>query len=103
MLRVNLFKKTKHLYANKFASVACATTVQFPGFTIGNAFNSATVDKRTAIGSTLSLNAQAGQIEREVTRTVQIELENGRAAPTSVVVTVQPNVEVNSQGAGSSQ
>ena len=70
---------------------------------VGNAFNSANVDKRSAVGTTLSLNAQAGQIEREVNRTVLVDLDNGRAAPTSVVITVQPNTDVNSTGAGASQ
>ena len=40
----------------------------------GDAFNAADVDKRSVTGQLLSLNAQAGQIERQVTRTVIVEL-----------------------------
>ena len=69
---------------------------------VGNAFLSATVDKRSAVGPILTLNAQPGQIEREVTRSVLIELEGGGAAPTTVNVTVQPNTDVNSTGVGQS-
>jgi len=67
---------------------------------VGNAFLSATVDKRSAVGPVLSLNAQSGQVEREVTRSVLVELEGGGAAPTTVNVTIQPNVDVNSKGVG---
>ena len=66
----------------------------------GDAFNSADVDKRSATGLILSLNAQAGQIEREVTRTVIVELAEGGAAPVSATITVQTNIDVTSGGVG---
>ena len=67
---------------------------------VGNAFNSANVDKRSAVGNVLSLNAQPGQIEREVTRNVLVEREGGGAAPITVNVTVQVNSDVNAAGVG---
>ena len=66
----------------------------------GNAFKSADVDKRRASGVELSLNAQAGQISREVTRTVRIELDGDGAAPVQVTITVQPNSDIDSGGIG---
>ena len=66
----------------------------------GDAFNSADVDKRSVTGQVLSLNAQAGQIEREVTRTVIVELAEGGAAPVSATITVQTNIDVTSGGVG---
>ena len=66
----------------------------------GEAFNSADVDKRSVTGQVLSLNAQAGQIEREVTRTVIVELAEGGAAPVSATITVQTNIDVTSGGVG---
>ena len=68
----------------------------------GNAFNSPDVDKRRVTGTELSINAQAGQISREVTRTVRVELDGDGAAPVQVTLTVQPNVDVNSGGIGDS-
>ena len=68
----------------------------------GNAFNSPDVDKRRVSGTELSINAQAGQISREVTRTVRVELDGDGAAPVQVTLTVQPNVDVNSGGIGDS-
>ena len=67
----------------------------------GDAFNSADVNKRSATGLILSLNAQAGQIEREVTRTVIVELAEGGAAPVSATITVQTNIDVTTGGSGS--
>ena len=68
----------------------------------GNAFNSPDVDKRRVTGTELSINAQAGQISREVTRTIRVELDGDGAAPVQVTLTVQPNVDVNSGGIGDS-
>ena len=67
---------------------------------VGNAFNAATVDKRQVVAEVLQLNAQEGQIEREVTRTVLVERDGGGAAPAQVTITVQPNQDVNAAGAG---
>ena len=67
---------------------------------VGNAFNSATVDKRQVVAEVLQLNAQEGQIEREVTRTVLVVRDGGGAAPAQVTITVQPNQDVNAAGAG---
>ena len=76
-------------------------TATIGGQTItGDAFNAADVDKRSATGQILSLNAQAGQIEREVTRTVIVELAEGGAAPVSATITVQTNIDVTSGGVG---
>jgi hypothetical protein len=68
----------------------------------GTAFNAADIDKRQLVGTSLSLNAQSGQISRNVTRTVNIELADGGAAPVQVTVTVQKNTAVDDPGAGSS-
>tara|TARA_Y100000296_G_scaffold20124_1_gene23926 strand:- start:295 stop:966 length:672 start_codon:yes stop_codon:yes gene_type:complete len=68
----------------------------------GTAFNAADIDKRQLVGTSLSLNAQGGQISRNVTRTVNIELADGGAAPVQVAVTVQKNTAVDDPGAGSS-
>ena len=46
------------------------------------------------------MNAQEGQIERQVTRTVLVERDGGGPAPTQVVITVQPNQDVNAPGVG---
>ena len=67
---------------------------------VGNAFNSANIDKRQAVAEVLTLNAQPGQIEREVTRTVLIERDGGGAAPAQVTITGQPNQDVNAAGVG---
>ena len=69
---------------------------------VGNAFNSVDVDKRSAVGVDLALNAQAGQISRNVTRTVRIELDGDGAAPVQVTITVQANGSVNDEGLGDS-
>ena len=66
----------------------------------GEAFNAADVDKRSATAQRLTLNAQAGQIERQVTRTVVIELAEGGAAPVGATITVQTNTDVTSGGVG---
>jgi len=62
---------------------------------VGNAFNSVDPDKRSAVGSELGLNAQAGTISRQVTRTIRVELEGDGAAPVQVTVTVAVNTAVN--------
>ena len=58
---------------------------------VGNNFKSVDVDKRSATGTTLELNAQAGQISEQVIRTVRIELVGDGAAPVQVTITVQTN------------
>ena len=58
---------------------------------VGNNFKSVDVDKRSANGVTLELNAQAGQISEQVIRTVRIELVGDGAAPVQVTITVQTN------------
>jgi len=68
----------------------------------GTAFNAADIDKRQLVGTSLSLNAQGGQISRNVTRTVNIELADGGAAPVQVTVTVQKNTAVDDPGTGTS-
>ena len=60
-------------------------------FTATNNFKSVDVDKRSANGVTLELNAQAGQISEQVIRTVRIELVGDGAAPVQVTITVQTN------------
>tara|TARA_B100000902_G_scaffold331053_1_gene328299 strand:- start:1057 stop:1728 length:672 start_codon:yes stop_codon:yes gene_type:complete len=62
---------------------------------VGNAFNSVDVDKRSAVGTELSLNAQAGQVSRQVIRTVRVELDGDGAAPVQVTITVQQNADIN--------
>ncbi len=62
----------------------------------GNAFNASKIDKRSAQGQTLSLNAQDGQISKDVTRTVIVELVDGGAAAATVTVTVQKNTDAKS-------
>ena len=69
---------------------------------VGNAFSSVDVDKRSAVGTELSLNAQAGQISKQVTRTVRIELEGDGAAPVQATITVQVNNTVDSGTVGDS-
>tara|TARA_A100001015_G_scaffold9385_1_gene11472 strand:+ start:48 stop:719 length:672 start_codon:yes stop_codon:yes gene_type:complete len=66
----------------------------------GNPFKSVDVDKRSAAGDVLNLNAQAGQISRQVIRTVRIELVGDGAAPVQVTITVQPNTDSESAGMG---
>ena len=68
----------------------------------GTAFNADDVEKRQLEGPFITLNAQAAQISRNVTRTVNIELADGGAAPVQVTVTVQKNTAVDDPGAGSS-
>ena len=67
---------------------------------VGNAFNSVDVDKRSAVGSELFLNAQAGQIGRSVTRTIRIELDGDGAAPVQVTITVDVNNTVDTGSVG---
>ena len=69
---------------------------------VGNAFSSVDVDKRSAVGAELSLNAQAGQISKQVTRTVRIELDGDGAAPVQATITVQVNNTVDSGTVGDS-
>ena len=69
---------------------------------VGNAFSSVDVDKRSAVGTELSLNAQAGQINKQVTRTVRIELEGDGAAPVQSTITVQANNTVEGGTVGDS-
>ena len=69
---------------------------------VGNAFSSVDVDKRSAVGAELSLNAQAGQISKQVTRTVSIELDGDGAAPVQATITVQVNNTVDSGTVGDS-
>ena len=66
----------------------------------GNPFKSVDVDKRSATGDVLNLNAQAGQISRQVIRTVRIEVVGDGAAPVQVTITVQPNTDSESAGMG---
>ena len=68
----------------------------------GEAFQAADIDKRQMTGTVLSLNAQGGQITSDVTRTVNVELADGGAAPVQVTVTVQKNSAVDAPGAGAS-
>jgi len=67
---------------------------------VGNPFKSVDVDKRSANGNELLLNAQAGQISEQVTRTVRIQLIGDGAAPVQVTITVQTNVDTTSGGVG---
>ena len=67
---------------------------------VGNNCKSVDVDKRTATGLELQLNAQAGQIDSQVIRTVRIELVGDGAAPVQVTITVQTNTETTSGGVG---
>ena len=76
-------------------------TATIGGATVrGNAFNSPDVDKRRVTGTELSINAVAGEITREVTRTVRVELDGDGAAPVQVTLTVQPNSDSQSAGIG---
>ena len=61
----------------------------------GDAFNSADVDKRNYVGTSLVLNAPSLQISRDVTRPVNVELEAGGAAPATVSVTVKQNSDAS--------
>jgi len=67
---------------------------------VGNPFKSVDVDKRSANGVELQLNAQAGQISQQVTRTVRIQLVGDGAAPVQVTITVQTNHDSTSGGVG---
>ena len=67
---------------------------------VGNPFKSVDVDKRSANGVELQLNAQAGQISNQVTRTVRIQLVGDGAAPVQVTITVQTNHDSTSGGVG---
>ena len=67
---------------------------------VGNAFSSVDPDKRSAVGTELQLNAQSGQISRQVTRTVRIELEGDGAAPVQATITVEVNNTVDSGTVG---
>ena len=67
---------------------------------VGNAFSSVDVDKRSAVGTELSLNAQSGQIGRDVIRTVRIELDGDGAAPVQATITVQTNNSVDTGTVG---
>ena len=70
-------------------------TVEIPAVDVGNGFNAADVDKRNYVGTALTLNATALQISRDVTRTVNVELEAGGAAPATVAVTVKQNSDAS--------
>ena len=67
---------------------------------VGNNFKSVDVDKRSANGVTLELNAQAGQISEQVIRTVRIELVGDGAAPVQVTITVQTNTSTTDGALG---
>ena len=67
---------------------------------VGNPFKSVDVDKRSASGVELQLNAQAGQISNQVIRTIRIELVGDGAAPVQVTITVQSNTDSTSGGVG---
>jgi len=69
---------------------------------VGNAFSSVDPDKRSAVGTELQLNAQSGQISRQVTRTVRIELEGDGAAPVQATITVEVNNTVEGGTVGDS-
>jgi len=71
-------------------------TVEVPTLDAGNGFTAADVDKRSYVGTTLSLNATSLQISRDITRTVNVELEAGGAAPATVSVTVLQNSDASS-------
>jgi hypothetical protein len=69
---------------------------------VGNAFKSVDVDKRSAFGNELLLNAQAGAVSRQVVRTVRISLDGDGAAPVQVTITVQANNTVDGGTVGDS-
>jgi len=76
-------------------------TANIGGATIvGNNFKSVDVDKRSANGVTLELNAQAGQISEQVIRTVRIQLVGDGAAPVQVTITVQTNTSTTDGSLG---
>ena len=60
---------------------------------VGEAFNSSKVDKRSATGRELFINAVDGQISKETTRTILVELVDGGAAAATVTLTVQKNTD----------
>ena len=106
-LKPRVYSAGKEISANNFRFTVLdmrgltATIVGGQKIT-GTAFNAADIEKRQLEGTSLSLNAQGGQISRNVTRTVNIELADGGAAPVQVTVTVQKNTAVDDPGAGSS-
>ena len=60
------------------------------------------MDKRSATGTELFINAQAGQISRQVTRTIRVELDGDGAAPVQVTLTVEVNNTVEGGTVGDS-
>ena len=70
-------------------------SVEVPEIEVGNGFTAADVDKRNSVGTSLVLNATALQLSRDVTRTVNVELEAGGAAPATVSVTVKQNSDAS--------
>ena len=70
-------------------------TVEVPTLDVGIGFGSADVDKRSYVGTSLTLNATTSEISRNVTRTVNVELEAGGAAPATVSVTVLQNSDAS--------
>ena len=67
---------------------------------VGKNFKSVDVDKRSANGVELQLNAQAGQVSSQVIRTVRIEMLGDGAAPVQVTITVQTNTSTTDGGVG---
>ncbi len=67
---------------------------------VGNPFNSVDVDKRFVTGTELFINAQSGQISRDVTRTIRVELDGDGAAPVQVTLTVKINNSVDTGDVG---
>tara|TARA_Y100000310_G_scaffold218331_1_gene219585 strand:- start:29 stop:685 length:657 start_codon:yes stop_codon:yes gene_type:complete len=70
-------------------------TVETPTLDVGNGFTAADVDKRNYVGESLTLNATSLQISRDITRTINVELEAGGAAPATVSVTVKQNSDAS--------
>ena len=70
-------------------------TVEVPSLDVGNGFTAADVDKRSYVGTALSLNATTSEITRDITRTINVELEAGGAAPATVSVTVKQNSDAS--------
>ncbi len=105
-LKPRVYSAGKEISANNFRFTVLdmrGLTAKTQGSSItGTAFNAADIDKRQLVGTSIMLNAQAAQISRNVTRTVNIELADGGAAPVQVTVTVQKNTAVDDPGAGSS-
>lgn len=105
-LKPRVYSAGKEISANNFRFTVLdmrGLKAQVEGSSVtGTAFNAADIDKRQLVGTSIMLNAQAAQISRNVTRTVNIELADGGAAPVQVAVTVQKNTAVDDPGAGSS-